>query len=437
MNSWGEAVENDSIDCVKIWQNSSMHTDNNVVSITRDVVFHSTIDGAFYDDGGITCTAVKWHFSTSIYGCLSWLSSYQGMSYPCYCCEENIEDISTYETRYGDNYADMIPEGNICPFNTLIDVDPFLVNNGLSTVLMSTFAGISLCCLCFCSCYYIDSEIKDDTASGTRRNNSAERVVDNHPDLTRFQESRRNNDILFHPVPLNVDPRTGRRESVEAPFHPNDGPTLFQYTGRREESDQVGDSSFLQRLDEAGRSFAQQLDERGNAVLRGDQAQTEASSAGVDTAIEATESESPVVASTWVAQYREDQIPTKLDYKVLVSEESIAFQLSTLPMYCRDEDDDSIRADSPRKGSFAAIQASFHSFRNLVGRKPNVEDPYSEIDLNCCICLSDYKAGDVVCWSKARDCNHVFCELCITHWLRDHDECPYCRKDIFNLEPSS
>ena len=59
MNSWGEIDSaDDTIDCVEIWQNSSMHTDNNVVSITRDVVFHSTIDGAFYGDGGIKLWSV-------------------------------------------------------------------------------------------------------------------------------------------------------------------------------------------------------------------------------------------------------------------------------------------------------------------------------------------------------------------------------------------
>lgn len=49
----------------------------------------------------------------------------------------------------------------------------------------------------------------------------------------------------------------------------------------------------------------------------------------------------------------------------------------------------------------------------------------------CCICLEEYQAGEIICTAKAPECNHVFHEKCVTSWLMaNHDECPLCRVNL-------
>lgn len=50
----------------------------------------------------------------------------------------------------------------------------------------------------------------------------------------------------------------------------------------------------------------------------------------------------------------------------------------------------------------------------------------------CSICMMDYVDGDEIAWSPNRFCNHIFHKVCITNWLLQHEECPYCR-NIFLL----
>ena len=51
----------------------------------------------------------------------------------------------------------------------------------------------------------------------------------------------------------------------------------------------------------------------------------------------------------------------------------------------------------------------------------------------CAICLDNFWEGDEVCSSPNTDCNHVFHYDCMYQWLLKHDECPYCRKNIYLL----
>eukprot|EP00980_Cylindrotheca_fusiformis_P003965 scaffold871_cov130-Cylindrotheca_fusiformis.AAC.42 len=47
---------------------------------------------------------------------------------------------------------------------------------------------------------------------------------------------------------------------------------------------------------------------------------------------------------------------------------------------------------------------------------------------DCCpICLHDYKAGEEVCFSKNKACQHEFHRSCIVPWLLKHYHCPLCR----------
>lgn len=43
----------------------------------------------------------------------------------------------------------------------------------------------------------------------------------------------------------------------------------------------------------------------------------------------------------------------------------------------------------------------------------------------CSICLADYKTTDMI--RVLPDCNHLFHDKCVDHWLRLHPTCPVCR----------
>jgi len=43
----------------------------------------------------------------------------------------------------------------------------------------------------------------------------------------------------------------------------------------------------------------------------------------------------------------------------------------------------------------------------------------------CPICYDEFYKG------KQLGCNHIFCKDCISTWLKDNDECPYCKTTIF------
>jgi len=45
----------------------------------------------------------------------------------------------------------------------------------------------------------------------------------------------------------------------------------------------------------------------------------------------------------------------------------------------------------------------------------------------CPICLMIY--ADPM---ESRRCHHIFCRRCINEWLRDHEDCPYCRAPLGN-----
>jgi len=48
-----------------------------------------------------------------------------------------------------------------------------------------------------------------------------------------------------------------------------------------------------------------------------------------------------------------------------------------------------------------------------------------KIKTECSICLSSYKEY------LETPCNHIFCEKCILRWLKDNNQCPYCRRIIY------
>lgn len=54
--------------------------------------------------------------------------------------------------------------------------------------------------------------------------------------------------------------------------------------------------------------------------------------------------------------------------------------------------------------------------------------------LDCAICLIYYETGDTIAFSHNPKCQHHFHRLCITEWLKYHDECPCCRSNYLTFE---
>jgi len=82
------------------------------------------------------------------------------------------------------------------------------------------------------------------------------------------------------------------------------------------------------------------------------------------------------------------------------------------------------RYDANTDGNVLArsYRAATSSVRTLTG-KPE-----------CCICLDDYEAGEVVCWAKTDECDHLFHDECIIEWMKNHDDCPLCRAKLMVVE---
>ena len=69
--------------------------------------------------------------------------------------------------------------------------------------------------------------------------------------------------------------------------------------------------------------------------------------------------------------------------------------------------------------------------KNLT--KEDIEIKLRENTESCCsICLAEYEEGDTVISST--HCCHEFHKSCLLEWLKSHDCCPNCRKDV--LTPS-
>jgi hypothetical protein len=58
-------------------------------------------------------------------------------------------------------------------------------------------------------------------------------------------------------------------------------------------------------------------------------------------------------------------------------------------------------------------------------------DPLTDLqhDRACCICLLPYEPGVHIL--KGTTCQHTFHYSCCMEWLTKHDECPYCRRELF------
>lgn len=56
------------------------------------------------------------------------------------------------------------------------------------------------------------------------------------------------------------------------------------------------------------------------------------------------------------------------------------------------------------------------------------DSPSADTTVSCLICLSPYEDGDDVLISEA--CYHMFHKSCLLEWLKQKDDCPYCRRTL-------
>jgi len=49
-------------------------------------------------------------------------------------------------------------------------------------------------------------------------------------------------------------------------------------------------------------------------------------------------------------------------------------------------------------------------------------------EVSCVVCTEDFGMGDVI--MRLPSCGHSFHELCAMSWLKRHNTCPFCRKEL-------
>lgn len=97
------------------------------------------------------------------------------------------------------------------------------------------------------------------------------------------------------------------------------------------------------------------------------------------------------------------------------SQKSKASQKSRFSMKSRASTRSSGRAS--RRASMSSIVS-----RMMKSKRASVADV-------CMICMDGYRHGDVVCKTR---CAHIFHKDCVEEWMKKHNRCPLCRKDLFS-----
>lgn len=80
------------------------------------------------------------------------------------------------------------------------------------------------------------------------------------------------------------------------------------------------------------------------------------------------------------------------------------------------------------------------SFREWRSTRHGIDDSIQSSiysPQSCSICMSKYKQGDEICWSKNEKCYHAFHLECMLEWLMKHNECPMCRRHYLRTDESN
>ena len=298
--------------------------------------------------------------------CYDWHEAHAGMTIPCWCCGSDLEGASFYHS-YFDHYAPSYP-GDYC-----LPENPGTWAAIGAWVLFVLSIGLIVCgCggICITFVGYKQPVVDNHETSVSER--SASDRIDHHPALEGFRESLRREDILeeiARDAVLNPNHRRAPIFTPKSPSHVS----------------------------------------------------------------------------------RKDLIEASLDAMILEQGASLNAQLSTLPMYAsrktekqnKNDDDNNGNDENDDNDDESLVEAGNHSGQkgmhtciniSSISIKSNIKsvdtNATHEVDDCCPICLEEYKMGETVCWSKAKKCNHIFHHSCITLWLKDHSDCPFCRYAI-------
>jgi hypothetical protein len=99
----------------------------------------------------------------------------------------------------------------------------------------------------------------------------------------------------------------------------------------------------------------------------------------------------------------------------------------TQPGSTNDDDDDDEENPNLEGEIQERSSISFESFCDRTMLPSSRRESQME---ECCICLDGYTAGEVICASKVKECEHVFHKDCLLEWIKNHDPCPLCRVDL-------
>ena len=91
--------------------------------------------------------------------------------------------------------------------------------------------------------------------------------------------------------------------------------------------------------------------------------------------------------------------------------------------------DATTRLASPDDGDNFDKRFRRHLIKKM-GAYKKIKDDEPVVGEPCPICMEDFIGGE---FKRTLHCLHTYHKRCIDKWIReDHDECPMCRKNVFN-----
>mmetsp|Transcript_9958 Transcript_9958/g.18698 ORF Transcript_9958/g.18698 Transcript_9958/m.18698 type:complete len:276 (-) Transcript_9958:70-897(-) len=95
-----------------------------------------------------------------------------------------------------------------------------------------------------------------------------------------------------------------------------------------------------------------------------------------------------------------------------------------------DQTEKEVKKDDIIVDSFREWRSTRHGIDDSI--QSSIYSPKS-----CSICMSRYKEGDEICWSRNEKCYHAFHLTCMLEWLLKHNDCPLCRRNYLRTDEPS